>query len=107
MDPFSFICGGHGHVQLHRWSLLIWNPRDFFFPVIRIFFLQSARILYGMCWESSGDVYFLFTQRSKTQCDIVFAVNCIFPEFSALQAEELDQNLVLTAAMPACYIVIC
>lgn len=59
-----------------------------------------------MCWESGGDMYFLFTQRSKTQHGIVFAVNCIFPEFSALQAEELDQNLVLTAAVPAWYIVI-
>lgn len=59
-----------------------------------------------MCWESGGDVYFLFTQRSKTQCDIVFAVNCIFPGFSALQAEELDQNLVLSAAMLAWYFLI-
>lgn len=102
MDHFSFICREHGHVQLHCWSVFIWKPIDFFIFNIRVFFLQSARVLYGMCWESGGDVYFLFTQRSKTQCDIVFAVNCIFPGFS----EELDQNLVLTTAMPACFIVI-
>lgn len=104
---FSFICREHGHVQLHCWSVLIWNPINglYFFFLIEVFFLQSGRILYGMYWESSGDVYFPFTQRFKTQCDIVFAANCIFPEFSALQAE-LDQNPVLTAALPACCIVI-
>lgn len=53
---FSFICWEHGHVQLHRWSLLMGNPIDwlFLFFFIRVFFLQSARIVWnalGIQWE--------------------------------------------------------
>lgn len=72
-------------MQLHRLSVLIGNPVDYLFFNIRASFLQSVRILYGRFQESSTDVYFLFTWRSKTQHDFVFAVNSVSPEFFALR----------------------
>lgn len=94
---FSAICRKHGHTQLHCLSVLVRNPIDYFFSIARLLFLQLVRILYGR-FQGSG-MYFLFSQRCKTQHDFVFAVRCIFPEFMALRNEESDQNPVLTAAM--------
>lgn len=98
MDPFSVIHSKRGHMQLHRVSVLIWSLIGYFFFCVRASFLQSEN-LYGRFQEFGVDVCFLFTQRSTTQHDFIFAVSSVFLEFFALQAEESDQNLVLTVAV--------
>lgn len=57
MDPFSFICREHGHVQLHRWSVLIWNPRDSFFLYQGFLFTVSKNFVWNVLGIQWGCVF--------------------------------------------------